>query len=373
MNLVEMIGKYVSPEMLSKIGSTAGLGSDESKKVASGAVPLVATGIAQLGSTEEGAGRLLDLARQSGAEDMAGRFGEMIGSDESRRAVEERGGGILSSLFGSKWDGILDLLSTQTGASRTGTQSFLAMLAPLALGVLGRHARNQGLSAGGLSSMLAGQSGLLANMLPGGLGKLLGGGVPGVETREPSRAEAERPREVTPVVQRARVPPVQPRRSGMPAVLGLVGIALVAWALLRGRKPEVQPQATAPETAVSPQTPAAGMQRMAPNQGIDALAAYSGPDLKDQRFSLTDIGFETGTTHLNPPSARQVDQLAVAMRDRAGMKVRLEGERAGPVRDALTTRGIAGDRVMVAPSSAGQGTAERAPSARMVDVVVTEQ
>lgn len=372
MNLVEMIGKYVPADMLSKIGSAAGLGSDETKKVASGAVPLVAAGLAQVGSTEEGAGRLLDLARQTGAEDMVDRFGDIIGSDESRRTLVERGGGILSSLFGAKADSILDAFTGQTGASRTGTRSFLAMLAPLALGVLGRQARSQGLGIGGLASMLAGQTGLLANMLPGGLGKLLGGGMPGTGERETWRTEAERPREVPSQLRTSE--PIRPaereaprRRIGVPAIALAIGLALVAWALLRQKRPDVERQARTP-TATQPSEVTPGMRQAAPRQGIDALASYSGGNLEGQRFVIEEITVETGTANLTPQSARQVDRLASVMKERGGMKVRLEGERANSVRDALAASGIAAERVSIAEMRPGQPAAQA-----QVDVVVIQQ
>jgi hypothetical protein len=375
MNLVEMIGKYVPTDMLSKMGSASGLGADDSRKVASGAVPLVAAGIAQVGSTEEGAGRLLELARQTGAEDTVGRFGDMLGSDESRRSLVEHGGGILSSLFGARGDTVLDAFSAQTGASRTGTHSFLAMLAPVALGVLGHHARSQGLGAAGLASMLSGQAGLLANMIPGGLGRLLGGAVPGMpgrEPREPSRFEEERQREVP----RVRTEPVrtaergvQRRRFPAPIAVLAIGLAFLAWALLRQR-PEPQRQARAPEpTATEPTAATPGMQRTAPSQGIDALASYSGSDLQGRRFSLTEISLDTGNSQLSQQSAQQVDTLAGAMKNHASMKVRLEGERADSVRDALATRGILAERVSTAKTSSGG----QSQDPRLVDVVVVEQ
>jgi hypothetical protein len=381
MNLVDMIGKYVSPDLMSKVGSAAGLGSDETKKVASGAVPLVAAGLARMGSSEQGAGRLLDLARQSGAEDMVERFGDAVGDETSRRSLVERGGGLLSSLFGAKSEGVLDAFSAQTGASRTGTRSFLAMLAPLALGILGRQARSQGLGAGGLASMLSGQAGLLTNMLPGGVGKLLGGVMPGRDEREPPHMEAERPREV-PIPARTYEPArtgqeVGARRWVLPAVLGLIALAFVAWAFLRQRPSDVERQARRPApSATRPADP--GVQRQAPPRGIDVLASLPSGNLAGQRFTFGEVRIEEGTRKLAPESAQQTERLAAVMKERPGMKVRLEGERAGAVRDHLAARGIEGERVSTAATRSGEaasgGTAAGGQAQlAIVDVVVTGQ
>jgi outer membrane protein OmpA-like peptidoglycan-associated protein len=121
-----------------------------------------------------------------------------------------------------------------------------------------------------------------------------------------------------------------------------------------------------------------GMQREPPSQGIDALASYSGETLVGRRFSLSEISFESGTSQLTPPSAQQVDRLAGVMKERTGMRVRLEGDRADSVRDALAARGIAAERVSTAGTRSGSGqpgamgaTAQEAAPVR-VDVVVIE-
>ena len=120
-----------------------------------------------------------------------------------------------------------------------------------------------------------------------------------------------------------------------------------------------------------------GMQREPPSQGIDALASYSSANLEGQRFSLSEISFESGTGQLTPPSAQQVDRLAGVMKERAGMRVRLEGDRADSVRDALAARGIAAERVSTAGTRSGQpgamgATAQEAQAPLRVDVVVIE-
>ena len=383
MNLVEMIGKYVPADVLSKMGSAAGLGSDETKNVASGAVPLVAAGLARMGSTEQGAGHLLELARQTGAEDMVDRSGDVIGSEESRRTLMERGGRILSSLFGAKGGAILDAFTAQTGASSSGTRSFLAMLAPLALGVLSRHARSQSLGGGALASMLSGQSGLLSGMLPGGLGKLLGSGTPGSDVPGPWRAAEPRAREVPSQIRtsealRAAGRGGQRRPVGVRAVVAAIAFALLAWALLREKAPEGERQARTPaRVAKGPMESMPGMQREPPSQGIDALASYSGANLEGQRFSLSEISFESGTRQLTPQSAQQVDRLAGVMRERERMRVWLEGERADSVREALAARGIAAERVSTAKMGSGQpgatgATPQEALGPLRVDVVVVE-
>jgi outer membrane protein OmpA-like peptidoglycan-associated protein len=256
------------------------------------------------------------------------------------------------------------------------------MLAPLALGVLSRHARSQGLGSGALASMLSGQSGLLSGMLPGDLGKLLGIGTPGEDVPGPWRG-AERAREVPSQLRtseplRAAGRQVQQRRVGVRAVVAAIAFALLAWALLRQRS-EGERQARMPVPVKGPMESTPGMQREPPSQGIDALASYSGETLVGRRFSLSEITFEPGTSQLTPQSAQQVDRLAGVMKERAGMRVRLEGERADSVRDALAAGGIAAERVSTAGTRSGSGqpgatgaTAQEAQAPVRVDVVVLE-
>ena len=85
------------------------------------------------------------------------------------------GNGILGHLLGDQQPGVQQALSSQTGLSTSSIAQLLPMLAPIVMGLLGRHARTQQASGGSgdLGSILGGLLGG-AGAGSGGLGNVLG-------------------------------------------------------------------------------------------------------------------------------------------------------------------------------------------------------
>ncbi len=64
------------------------------------------------------------------------------------------GMGIMGHVFGSQLDQVADFVSTNTGIDKNTAQSIMQIAAPIAMGLLGKQQREQGLNAQGLSEML---------------------------------------------------------------------------------------------------------------------------------------------------------------------------------------------------------------------------
>ncbi len=62
--------------------------------------------------------------------------------------------GIVGHVFGSQLDQVADFVSTNTGIDKNTAQSIMQIAAPIAMGLLGKQQREQGLNAQGLSEML---------------------------------------------------------------------------------------------------------------------------------------------------------------------------------------------------------------------------
>jgi outer membrane protein OmpA-like peptidoglycan-associated protein len=81
----------------------------------------------------------------------------------------------LNSIFGYKTDDVANLIANASGISKTSSNSLLGLLTPLIFGVLGKAVKSEGItSPAGLVSFLGKQSGFLKNLLPAGLGSILG-------------------------------------------------------------------------------------------------------------------------------------------------------------------------------------------------------
>src|SRR3984885_5354241 len=85
------------------------------------------------------------------------------------------GSQFLSSIFGSNMSSVTNAIGQSTGLASGKVGSLLSMAAPLVLGVLGQHVRQNGLSAGDLGNTLKAEASSFQRFLPAGLGSLLGG------------------------------------------------------------------------------------------------------------------------------------------------------------------------------------------------------
>jgi OmpA-OmpF porin, OOP family len=78
------------------------------------------------------------------------------------------GGGIISSLLGSKGNMLTSLISNFAGSNSGTVGKILSMAAPAILGMIGKHSADNNVSASGLGSLMAGQKDLAMKALPGG-------------------------------------------------------------------------------------------------------------------------------------------------------------------------------------------------------------
>ncbi len=89
-----------------------------------------------------------------------------------------KGAGFLNGLFGDTKSNLLgSLISQFSGVKSSSASSLLSMAAPAVLGLIGNHAKQNNLDAGGLSSFLGSQKSSIMNALPAGLnlGSIFGG------------------------------------------------------------------------------------------------------------------------------------------------------------------------------------------------------
>src|ERR1700722_12272915 len=75
-------------------------------------------------------------------------------SSASNSPMVDLGSRFLSSIFGSNLSSVTDAIGRAAGLSSTKAGSLLSMAAPLVLGFLGQHVRQNGLSAADLGSTL---------------------------------------------------------------------------------------------------------------------------------------------------------------------------------------------------------------------------
>lgn len=189
-SLTQMLLGQLGENGLSSLGESLGANPAATKTAAAAALPLLFSALAKNASSDDGATALdRALDRDHDGSVLDGITNAL--SDESQATV---GNGILKHVLGSQRGDAETGIAKVSGLDSNQSAQMLAKLAPLVMGTLGKAKRTQGLDAGGLASMLAGEGsqaqsqlsglagmldrdgdGSVADDVIGGLGKLFGG------------------------------------------------------------------------------------------------------------------------------------------------------------------------------------------------------
>ncbi len=298
---------------------------------------------------------------------------------------------LLSSLFGSSENTVTSALSAQSGLRPGVMSTLMAVATPIVMNFLAKHVRDEGMSMGGLGSLLQRESTTIRSALPTSLVNLFWPGV--------SMAGA-----VSPVVAQE----VQRESSfNWLPVLAIAALGLgLLWLFGHARRPSIQP-VTSVATGVANRlaNPANNLvctlpaNVNIPEGGAEAslLAFVQNPDAKPLAttwFGFDQLVFETGSAKLKPESQTQLNNIAAILTncpsvhleiagytDNVGSaepNLRLSRNRASSVVAQLVGKGVSPDRLTalgygeeypVADNAAEAGRAQN----RRVAVRVTQK
>ena len=245
----------------------------------------------------------------------------------------------LSTLFGGSEDVITRALSAGTGLKPGLTSSLLTMAAPMVISFLARRVRDEGMSMGGLATLLQRELPAIRAALPAGVADLLW-------PRQHETVAA------SPVVAQSVTREKSAARWVVPALLALIGLF---WLFNHGSR---------------------RVQTPAPSFGTANRAIPEAPITKTPEPALpaiVNLYFETGSARLRPESKARLNEFAGALaanrdahvmvsgytddRGNAASNMRLSQERANAVKTDLVNKGIASDRLTA------QGYGEESPVA----------
>jgi OmpA-OmpF porin, OOP family len=277
-------------------------------------------------------------------------------SGAANSPIGSLGSQFLSNIFGSNLSTVIDTLGQSTGLGGSKIGSLLTMAAPLVLGVLGNHVRQNGLSAVDLGNTLKAEAPSLQRFLPAGLGSLFGGA---------SQAVAALP---------AQTAAAGNRWLGPLILIALLVIGAI-WFLNRAKQPvnnAVQTAANAGTSAISAlgdffraRLPD-GVELNIPQFGIENrlisfLNDSSRPVDTTTWFNFDRLLFNTGEATLQPSSQEQLGNIAAILKAYPNVHVKIGGytdntgdaaanlalsdARAKNVMDALTAAGIDSSRL----------------------------
>jgi outer membrane protein OmpA-like peptidoglycan-associated protein len=316
-----------------------------------------------------------------------------LASGASGSPLGNLGGQFLSTIFGSNLSNVTDTLGRSTGLASGKMGSLLAMAAPLVLGVLGQHVRQNGMSAADLGNTLKAEAPSFQRLLPAGVGSLFSGGS-NLVAAAPAKVAAAGNRWLWPIV-----------------LLALLVIAAL-WYFNRAKEPvsnAVQNATTAASNAGASVTSALGdffktklpdgVELNIPQFGIENklisfLNDSSKPVDTTTWFNFDRLLFDTGKATLQPSSQEQLANIAAILKaypnvhakiggytDNTGdeaANVALSDARAKNVMDALVAMGIDpsrleskgyGDQYPVGDNSTEEGRAQN----RRIAMLVTQK
>jgi outer membrane protein OmpA-like peptidoglycan-associated protein len=346
-NLIDAAKSLLPNDLVSKAAGSLGESESGIQKALSGAIPSVLAGL--LGqSSGPGAGGILDLVKNAAGSGILNNIGGLIGGSGSASSggIGATVMGWLRSLFGDKLNSIINAIAGFAGIKTASASNVLSMAAPAALGSVGQYAKENNLSASGLSSFLQSQKSSILDAIPSGfnLAGALGlsglGDIGGKVSNVLSSAEEN--------VRRSS-------KGWLWLIILLIAVLLIWLLTSKGCNREEAstpatttdtPAATTPTTTVTPVSTVKGkldtvsgnfiydpgeiITLNLPNNGgelkvgkwsTEALlvefltnASAAIDTVKGNWFDFTDVRFKTGGTTLTPESSTQLKNLVTIIK-----------------------------------------------------------
>lgn len=327
-NILDAVKGFITPDLIGSAASFLGESDSSVGKALTGLVPAALAGITQKAESAGGADAVLGLAKKAFDSGILGNLASNFMSGGG--GIPEGAPALLQGILGSHVGGIGNAIAQFAGIKGSSAASLLGSVLPLALGLLGKHAGDSGLSGSGLLSLLTSQKSSIMNALPAGLN--LSGILGGAAAPKPAQHHQQE----------------EPKKSGgwlTPLLLGVAAVALLLY-LMKGcgaHKEEVKVVETpvvvdSPKVEVAvPAAPAMEKITLPDGSMIDArtngfehglvaclndAACQAG---KDKWFDFDDINFDLNSAVITEASMRQVKNLVAVLKAFPKAKIKIGG------------------------------------------------
>ena len=169
-NLLQSVKDLFNNDVITRLSSYVGENEATTQKAVDASLPLLGMGIFNKVKESGGADFLMNLVKGNSG----GFLQSLSGMFDDNSSLIGKGEGMLEGLFGNKINNISNAVSQYAGTSGSTATTILSVMAPVIMGVLGRHTDESNLTVGGLSNLLGNQSSTLAGFIPAGLSSYLG-------------------------------------------------------------------------------------------------------------------------------------------------------------------------------------------------------
>lgn len=174
-NLLNLLKDQIDGSLIQEAGRFLGEDDSKTEKAVANVLPTLLGGLASKASAKGGAESLLGLLNDGGHDgSLLNSLGGIFGGGSRTTNLMNAGSSLMSSIFGGKLNSVAGLISGASGISSRSSSSLMSMLAPVVMGLLGKVKNEQNLDAGGLASLLQGQSQYIKGAAPAGLASALG-------------------------------------------------------------------------------------------------------------------------------------------------------------------------------------------------------
>jgi outer membrane protein OmpA-like peptidoglycan-associated protein len=397
-NLLSAAKAYLTPGVVRNASVMTGESENATRLAMNGGVASVFAGLANMASTSGGASALGNLTREPAYGKVLDDVSSSFSSGSESSNLMNSGQKLLGKIFGDRSSGVADAVARSSGVSSSSSGKLMAMLAPLAIGVLGKHAVARGLNATGLANSLMGQSDEFADAAPAGLSKLLADRAPtpaGIHVAP----EADVYRSEAPAPVGTLRTPEPARRSWWPLLLiGLAILGLLSWLFRNAGNRAREAGREVVTTAQNVNIPLPGGTNLSVPQGSINynLASFlaDGNQAAPKTFVFDHLNFESASTQLTADSGRTLTNLSQILKAYPNAQVQLSGhtdntgapdtnqtlslDRANAVKQMLVNSGVSGDRIATAGYGqdrpiASNNTEEGRARNRRLELTVTQK
>ncbi len=374
-NLLEIVKKQISGEILQKAAAFLGEDSGASQKALNAILPSLLGGVVNQSTSISSATNLINTLTTDGHDgSIFNSLSNLLNGGSATQGLLAAGDSIVKNLFGNKTSGIVDWIASYAGIKTGSASGLMSMIAPVVMGAIGKQIMGGQSGVSGLMSLLSGQTNLIKNALPVGLSSVLGLSNLKLETPSVvSTAQAEKiasEAHIT-VAEKSLLSRILPW-----FILLLAGLAGMFYLKMCNTKAPEPPQATAVTEVPQVTAPVVDtIKKLALPEGditvktgsfLDQLYMEVIDTTLDPTKALTfdNVNFATGSADLTEGSKMQLDDLVKIMKGYPKVEIKIEGHtdnqgneafnkklsenRAASVKTYLASHGIAGGRMATA-------------------------
>jgi outer membrane protein OmpA-like peptidoglycan-associated protein len=167
MNIIGLIKDKLTDSVIEKVSNFLGEHPENISLALDKAVPTVIGGIIQNTTTEDSAGKVMDVLKDGGhTGEILDDLPNLLGNFDKTQLLITIGTNIFNHFLGNKSNGIVETISSLSNIRKTSASSLVGLATPLVLGALGKVITREGMGVSGLIKLLNEQRDAVLAALP---------------------------------------------------------------------------------------------------------------------------------------------------------------------------------------------------------------